>query len=249
MARSSLLVTLVVGVSACGGAVAVNESVAASSRSTAPDGQASVFVTIPIAPTPDVDLRDRNAAEVRGQHAPFDGIAEGLAWPSLDKALGPRASAVVVTIQAARAIRVVDVLRAAWTVRANDVRVQTPDENGTLRAAELGAKASAVGGSGCHLAVFLRPDGSLRVATPGGLREISADHADDRLAQALENERNKCPIKYIAFGAESDEMLWGPVFDLLVAVDRAKSAGDARYVLGQAVHFKQSPPAAAIERK
>jgi hypothetical protein len=49
----------------------------------------------------------------------------------------------------------------------------------------------------------------------------------------------------VAFGAESPQAPWGPVFDVLLAVDRAKSAGDARYVLGYpaALPPARTPPA------
>jgi hypothetical protein len=63
---------------------------------------------------------------------------------------------------------------------------------------------------------------------------VGGDRAAESLARSLEQERAKCPIKYVAFGAETDEGPWGPVFDVILAVDRARSAGDARYVLGQA---------------
>jgi hypothetical protein len=84
--------------------------------------------------------------------------------------------------------------------------------------------------------VFVRPDGSLRVAAPGGPRTIDPDRAADVLARSLEQEQARCAIKYVAVGAESDQSPWGPVFDVLATVDRGKSAGDARYVLGQAMH-------------
>jgi hypothetical protein len=164
----------------------------------------------------------------------YDGLAEGLAWPSLDHSLGPRDRGSVLALQAARDVRVVDVLRAAWTLRTGDLRVQTPDASGVMRAAELRAKP-ATGAPGCHLAVFLRPDGSLRLASPAGRYEVSAERAAERLVHSLEEERARCAVKYVAFGAESDEAPWGPVFDVIVAVDRARSAGDARYVLAQAM--------------
>jgi len=194
----------------------------------------------PLAQTPDVDLRERDSAEARGQHVVFDGIAEGLAWPSLDKALGHRAAGDTVTIQAARGVRVADVLRAAWTLRANDVRMQTLDDKGEMHVVNLGAKGPK--SAGCHVAVFLRPDGSLRVAAPGGPREVTGDFRAEALARALEGERAKCPIKYVAFGAESDDVAWGPVFDVLVTVDRDKAAGEARYVLGQAMRRSARVP-------
>ena len=191
----------------------------------------------PIAEQPDVELRDPRVAIVRGQAVPFDGIEEGLTWPALTKALGPRKAGEVVTVQVARKVPMQDLLRAAWTFHAADVHLQSPDASGAMRAVMLRAKsekASPV--AGCHLAVFLRPDGTLRVAAPGGPREVGGEGAAETLARSLAEEHRKCPIKYIAFGAESDAALWGPVFDVVLAVDREKAAGDARYVLGQAVH-------------
>src|SRR5579883_248476 len=131
---------------------------------------------------PDVELRDPGAALVHGQAIAFDGLAEGLAWPALDKAMGPRAPGRVVSMQVARTEPTVDVLRAAWTLRAADVRVQTLDSGGELRVVELRPKRDdAPAAAGCHVAVFVRPDGSLRVAAPGGPRAIDAERAADVL--------------------------------------------------------------------
>jgi hypothetical protein len=200
--------------------------------------------------TPDLALRDRDTAEAYGQHVAFDGIAEGLAWPSLDRALAARhpGTGGAVTVQADRSVRVLDVLRAAWAVRDRPVLLQTPDAASVVRVAALGPKGPPAAGAkaGCHVAVFVRSDGSLRVAAPGGPREIAGEHAADVLARSLEAERATCPLRYVAFGAEADDSPWGPVFDLMIAVDRGKSAGDARYVLGQAMHPRA--PAAAPAR-
>lgn len=187
---------------------------------------------------PDVDLREPGAAIVRGStRVAFDGIAEGLAWPALDKAIGPRKPGDVLTVQVARALPTIELLRAAWTLRQADLRVQSQDASGDTHVVLLGARRDAVPPSpGCHLAVFLRPDGSLRIASPGGPALLSGDDAAGSLARSLEEARRGCSIRYVAFGAESDSAPWGPVFDVIVAVDRGKSAGDARYVLGQAMH-------------
>jgi hypothetical protein len=230
--RRPLVAAFAVSFNACAGAAPI----AGSAVVPSPVPAISVAAPLPIAPNPEIDLIARDDARVRGHQVAFDGIPEGLAWPSLDSALGPRPPGGVVTLQAARDVRVVDVLRAAWTVRAGDLRVQTPDESGVMRVAELGARrTTSPAVPGCHLAVFLRPDGSLRIAAPGGPRELGGDRAAESLARSLEQERAKCPIKYVAFGAETDEGPWGPVFDMILAVDRARSAGDARYVLGQAM--------------
>ncbi len=213
-----------------------------------PASPAAAAAPLPVPAAPDIELRERDKALARGRLVEFDGVAEGLAWPSLEKALSSgRTPGGVVTIQADRAVRVLDVLRAAWAARDGAVLVQTPDGSGVLRVESLGPKGPRPpdAGAACHLAVFLRPDGSLRVAAPGGAREIAGDRAPDVLARSLEAERAACPMRYVAFGAESDEAPWGPVFDLIAAVDRDKSAGSgARYVLGQAMHAK--PPAAGV---
>lgn len=198
---------------------------------------ASAPQTLPVTGQPDVELRDPHVAIVHGQSVPFDGIEEGLTWPALAKALGPRKAGDVVTLQVARTIPMQDLLRAAWAVHAADVHLQSLDASGAMHAVELHARRDgAPPASGCHLAVFLQANGALRVAAPGGPREIGDDHAAVSLARSLAEERTKCPLKYVAFGAESDASPWGPVFDVVVAVDEEKSAGDARYVLGQAMH-------------
>jgi hypothetical protein len=217
----------------------VGESAAASAPTPSPAAapSASPARSLPVSGTPDIELTEQGAAQVHGARVVFDGIEEGLAWPALAKAIGPHKPGEGVTIQVARNLPVIQLLRAAWTLRAADLHVQSQDDTGVMNAVELRARPEgAPPASGCHLAVFVRPDGSLRVAAPGGLREIMGEAATASLARSLESERAKCPIKYVAFGAESDASPWGPVFDVMLAVDRAKSAGDARYVLGQAVH-------------
>jgi len=215
---------------ACGGAE--------PAPATAPPGTPPAAApSIPVAGQPDVELREPHVAIVHGQAVAFDGLQEGLAWPALAKAIGPRRAGDVVTIQVARGVPVEDLARSAWTVRQADVHVQSADAAGVVHAVELRARRDgAPPVSGCHLAVFLRPDGSLRVAAPGGPREVRGDNPAASLARSLEDERKRCPIKYVAFGAESDAAPWGPVFDVMIAVDQAKAAGDARYVLGQAMH-------------
>lgn len=191
---------------------------------------------------PDVDLSEPGAAVLHGStRVAFDGIAEGLAWPALAKAIGPQKSGDVLTVHVARSLPTIELLRAAWTLRQADLRVQSQDANGALRVVLLGARrdtaaAPPAAGPGCHLAVFLRADGSLRVASPGGPVVLTGEDAPATLARSLEQSRRGCAIRYVAFGAESDASPWGPVFDVIVAVDRDKSAGDARYVLGQAMH-------------
>lgn len=198
---------------------------------------------LPVAANADVEITGASAATVHGTRVAFDGVEEGLAWPALDKALPPRKRGDVLTVQIARSAPIIALLRAAWTLRRADLHLQSQDADGTMHAVEFRARPREGGSTpGCHLAVFLRPDGSLRVASPGGPVSIGGDDAPASLAKSLADARTKCPIKYVAFGAESDASLWGPLFDVIVAVDGAKSAGDTRYVLGQALH---SAPAAA----
>jgi hypothetical protein len=192
---------------------------------------------LPVAAQADVELRDPRVAIVHGQSVPFDGIEEGLTWPALRNALGARKAGDVVTFQVARTVPMEDLLRAAWAVHAADVHVQSLDGSGAMRAVELRARRDgAPTAFGCHLAVFLQANGTLRVAAPGGPREVGGEHPAASLARSLAEERAKCAVKYVAFGAESDASPWGPVFDVVLAVDQEKSAGDARYVLGQAMH-------------
>jgi len=229
---------------ACGGMAGESAPSAGSPASSPAQGPALAppAPSLPISGTPDIDLTDANAATVHGSRVTFDGIEEGLAWPALERAMGPRQPGEVVTIQVGRAVPMIALLRAAWTVRVADVHVQSQDAAGVMHAVELrGRRHGAPPVSGCHLAVFLRTDGSLRVAAPGGPRDLGGGDPAASLARSLDLDRARCPIAYVAFGAESDAAPFGPVFDVMLAVDRAKSAGDARYVLAQAMH-ESSPP-------
>jgi hypothetical protein len=233
------LAVVLAGVAGCGAPAAPP---AQSPPAGAETPQAPV-ADLPPTAQPDVDLREPGAAIVHGStRVAFDGIAEGLAWPALDKAMGPRKTGDVLTVQVARALPTIELLRAAWTLRKADLRVQSQDASGDTHVVLLGARRDgAAPPAGCHLAVFLQPDGSLRVASPGGPVMVSGDDPPGSLARSLEAARRTCPIRYVAFGAESDAAPWGPVFDVIRAVDRAKSAGDARYVLGQAMHVSGQP--------
>jgi hypothetical protein len=203
------------------------------------ESAAAPVPVLPIAAQPDVELRHPRVALVHGQPVPFDGTDGGRQWPALAIAVGPRKEGDVVILDVARDVPVGDLLRAAWSLRSADVHVQSPDPSGTLRAVEFRARREGAPGPGCHLAVFLRADGTLRIAAPGGPRDIAGERPAQSLAHSLVEERARCPITYVAFGAESDDAAWGPVFDVVVAVDEQKSAGDARYVLGHAVHRRQ----------
>lgn len=196
----------------------------------------------PVLASPDVELVDADSAVVKGQRVAFDGVREGLAWPALAKAVGRHeGDATPVTIAVRREVPMANVVRAVWTLRGGDVRLQTADAKGAVRVLELRAKP-AQRQTGCHLAVFVQADGSLRIAAPGGARAIAqsatGEAPNDQLARALDVERMRCPIRYVAFGAQSPDAAWGSVFDVASAVDAARSAGDARYVLGESVHLE-----------
>ncbi len=211
-------------VAACGG-----------SRGHGAEGESFGVITDSIAPAAaDVELRDATSAIVAGRAVPMDGVAEGLMWPALANAVhrGPHA---VVVIAVGRDVPVSLVLRAVWTLRDADVRLQTSDTTGATRVLDLRPKPEVPTESGCHLAVFVMPSGDLRVAAPGGPRTITGRDAPNALARALSDERAQCTIRYIAFGADDANATWGAVFDVARAVDREKSAGDARYVLGEAI--------------
>jgi hypothetical protein len=169
----------------------------------------------------------------------MDGIAEGLAWPALRAAVprkpGERGP---ITIAVARAVPMSTVMRAVWTLRETDLRLQTADGSGTLSVLELRRKPDAPAPDApCHLAIFLAPNGDLTLAYPGGPRVVTGPAAPESVARALAAERVRCPIRYVAFGAQNADALWGSVFDVARAIDREKSAGDARYVLAEPVHL------------
>jgi hypothetical protein len=239
------LAAVFVGLAGCGAPLAApaqSPLVGADASQAGADAAQAPPVELAPTPQPDLDLREPGAAVVHGStRVAFDGIAEGLAWPALDKAMGPRKPGDVITVQVARALPTIELLRAAWTLRQADLRLQSQDATGDTHVVLLGARRDAAPSAGCHLAVFLRPDGSLRVASPGGPVVLSGDDPSGSLARSLEEARRTCSLRYVAFGSESDASPWGPVFDVIRAVDRAKSAGDARYVLGQAMHTSGQP--------
>ncbi len=186
---------------------------------------------------PDVELRGAKDALVRGETVAMDSVAEGLAWPALRAALGRKTGDHrPLTIAAARDVPMVTVLRAVWTLRDADLRLQTPDASGVPRVLEIRPKPDAPpnpADAECHAAVFVAPNGDVRVAAPGGPHVIHAPDAAGMLASALAAERATCTIRYLGFGAESAAAPWSAVFDVARAVDRDKSAGDARYVLAE----------------
>jgi hypothetical protein len=222
---------LALGVAACGG--------------SAPPAAAAPAPSPLLAPA-DVDLRDASAL-VAGNVVPLDGLDEGLAWPALRVAVARKpGDHAPLTIAVARAVPMRTVLRAVWTLRDADVHMETPDAAGVLRVIELRPKPDAPSTAGCHLAIFVGKSGTLRIAAPGGPTAIPGPDAPLALARALADERTRCTLRYVAFGAEDPDTSWGAVFDVAWAVDRDRSAGDARYVLGEPVHLdaraKRPPP-------
>jgi hypothetical protein len=215
--------------------VACGAAQPAPASPAAPPGSSAGAVT-----PADVELRggSEKGALVAGHAVAMDGIAEGLAWPALRAAVSRKAGDhAPMTVAIARDVPTSTVLRAVWTLRDADLRVQTPDATGALRVVELAPKPdSPSAGSGCHVAVFVAASGDLRVASPGGPHAITGPDAPSALARALSSERARCAIRYVAFGAETADAPWGSVFDVAAAVDRDRSAGDARYVLGEPIH-------------
>jgi hypothetical protein len=226
---------------ACGGPAPLAAPAEAPLGVSAPAGPLSA-PPLPVTTQIDVELRQAGSAIVHGTTVPFDGLEEGLAWPGLNKALPPRKAGDVLTVQVGRGVPTIHLLRAAWTLRQADLHLQSLDASGTMHAVAVPARRDGPPAQGCHLAVFLRPDGSLRVASAGGPVVVSGDDPPSIFARSLASELAKCPFKYVAFGAESDSAPWGPVFDVMLAVDGVKAAGDARYVLGQAMHVEPKAP-------
>ncbi len=186
--------------------------------------------------TPDVELRDAKTALVGGRPVALDGVAEGLVWPALASAVNrPRGNHEPLAIAVGRDVPLSLVLRAVWTLRDADVRVQTPDARGEVRVLDLRPRPDAASETGCHLAVFVAANGDLRVAAPGGPRPIAGPGAADALAGALAKERTACTVRYVGFGADAPDAPWASVFDVARAVDRDKAAGDARYVLAEPI--------------
>jgi hypothetical protein len=190
---------------------------------------------LPVA-TPDVELRDAKTTLVGGRPVGLDGVAEGLVWPALAAAVNrPRGNHAPLVIAVGRDVPLSLVLRAVWTLRDADVRVQTADARGEVRVLELRPRPDSTTETGCHLAVFVAGSGDLRVAAPGGPRPIAGPDAADALARALAKERTACTLRYVGFGADAPDAPWASVFDVARAVDRDKAAGDARYVLAEPI--------------
>jgi hypothetical protein len=225
--RLSLLAIGVV-VSTVGGCAPRIEA-AVATGATPSTSPAPVAVT----QTPDVEVKQPDAATVSGGNVPFDGgPKDELAWPALKKVLErPPGDATPVTIQVLRTIPVLTVLRAVGAARGRDVRLQSLDGAGMMRVVELKASGTATPqAKSCHLAAMLQRDGSIHLWTPAGARSLTGENPTQSLTHLLELERAHCPLRYVAFGSPEDAP-FGPLFDVIAEVDRTKSAGDARYVM------------------
>lgn len=200
-------------------------------------GDVTVRATLAVSASPDVVFPAAGVPFVRGERVPFDGVTEGLQWPALIKAIG-RPTSGVVTLEVSREVALLHVLRACWSLGSLDLRVQSRDETGILHAIALPKKRGARAPKGCHAAVFRRPNGTFHVVAAGGPYEVGGDLPTETLVATLAAESATCPFSYVAFGATSSSMPWGPIFDAVVAIDRAKAVGTARYVLAEPGHAK-----------
>jgi hypothetical protein len=227
-AALSPLFLALLAVPACAGAAPPTSSAPSAPAAPAPEA---------IPPASAAAELSEKGALVSGKLIPLDGVAEGLAWPALRDALHRRpGDHSPLVLAAPRATPLATVLRAVWTLRDANIRLQTPDVAGVTHVIELRPKPDAPS-AGCHLAVFVAPNGDLRVAAPGGPRTIPGPDAAEALARALVEERKDCALRYVAFGAENAEAAWSAVFDVAWTVERGKAAGDARYSLGEPVHY------------
>jgi hypothetical protein len=207
-------------------------------QGTSPAQAPSPVVSGPV----DVELGTPNSAQVHGQRIAFDGEPDGLAWPNLDRALARKpGDAGSLTLAVARDAKMRDVLRAAWTLRNADLRLQTSDASGKARALVFRAR-SATPAAGCHVALFVGDEGRVRLASAAGAETANEPNATAHIVQSVDGIRTHCPIRYVAFGAESSDASWGMVFDLAVALDDAKAAGSARYVLGEPLRRDKALP-------
>lgn len=181
---------------------------------------------------PQIELGAPDHATAFGGAIAFDGVAEGLYWPALAHALASNGKgAARVVLAAPRDARVLDVLRAVWTLREVDVEVQTLGPGNEARPLVLAKRpATRSDGPTCHAAVFVGPEQRLRVALPGGSVSVQSTA---ELVTSLAAGARTCAVRWIAVGAESPRDAWGGVFDVAYAVQASQAAGKARVVLGE----------------
>jgi hypothetical protein len=219
----------------CGAAPAAPAGIAtATARTTSgPSPAPAAAEPLALAP-PGVELGAANHATAFGEGVAFDGVAEGLYWPALAHAFASKGQgAARVVLAAPRDARVLDVLRAVWTLREVDVEVQTLGPGNEVRPLVLAKRpATRPDGPTCHAAVFVGPQSRLRVALPGGSVGVR-DAAE--LVTSLGAGARSCTVRWVAVGAESPSEAWGGVFDVAYTVQASQAAGKARVVLGEPV--------------
>ncbi len=234
-----LLELLLLGVAGCGGAApALGPPVATTT------GAATGAAQTPVALAPAmIALGAPDHATAFGQPVAFDGVAEGLYWPALEKAYaahrqGEGRAPTVVVIAAPRDARTLDVLRAVWTLRASQVEVQTLGAGTEVHPLALAARPAArPDAPTCHAAAFVDAEGRLRVALPGG--SVSVKGTSD-LTRALAAGARTCTVRWVGVGAESSAEAWGNVFDVAWAVQASGAAPGARLVLAQPMRAREA---------
>jgi len=224
----------------CGAAAPVTPATSAASATSATSATTSAAPT-PAASSPEalaapqIELGAPEHATAFGEALIFDGVAEGLYWPSLAHAFATKhqgaQGAARVVLAAPRDARVLDVLRAVWTLREADVEVQTLGPGNEVRPLVLAKRPAArADGPTCHAAVFVGPESRLRVALPGGSVAV---HDAPELVASLAAGARSCTIRWIGVGAESANDAWGGVFDIAYTVQASQVAGKARVVLAE----------------
>jgi hypothetical protein len=185
----------------------------------------------PLAP-PFVEIGAPDHAQAGGEAIAFDGAPQGLLWPALARVYAAKAKpGERIVVAAPRNARVLDVLRVVFTLREADLEVQTLGPGDEVRPLLLPKRpATRPEGPTCHAAFFVSPEGHLRAALPGGAVQVK-DTAT--LVTSIARGASTCRIRWLAFGAESNDMAWGWVFDVAAQVDHAKVAPGARFVLAE----------------
>jgi hypothetical protein len=213
----------------CAGAAQVGPTAPPAATTSAPPAAAAAPEALA---APQIELGAPNHATAFGEALLFDGVAEGLYWPGIAHAFATKGhGAARVVLAAPRDARVLDVLRAVWTLREADVEVQTLGPGNEVRPLVLAKRPAArAEGPTCHAAVFVGPESQLRVALPGG--SVSVHDAAELVASLAAGSRS-CAVRWVGVGAESPAEAWGGVFDVAYTVQASQAAGKARVVLGE----------------
>jgi len=217
---------------ACGGAPAAAPG-ASLTTTAAPAAQPGTAAPEVLA-APAIELAAPDHATAFGAPVAFDGVPEGLYWPALARAFtANRGRADRAVLSAARNTRVLDVLRAVWTLREVDVEVQTLGPGNELHPLVLAKRpAQPPDGPTCHAAVFVSPEGKLRVAVPSG--SVGVKDVPELVASIAQGVRG-CQVRWLAFGGETQAMGWGWVFDVAYSVQASRVAPSSRFVLAEAM--------------